>query len=78
MLCRAGTVRLLPDHEEGEHLLRKALALVRPAGATKTLARCLTALASARLLAGDAREARSLHERAVQVYRELGEDLDDG
>jgi predicted ATPase/DNA-binding winged helix-turn-helix (wHTH) protein len=78
MLCRAGTVRLMPDNvEESEGLLRKALVLLRPAGTTKSLARCLGALASARLLAGDLREARTMHERAIQIYRELGERLDD-
>src|SRR5262249_62384242 len=50
VLLRAGTARLLPDSvDEGERLLRKAHALVRPFGTTKTLARCLSALASARL-----------------------------
>jgi hypothetical protein len=79
MLCRAGAARLVPGHvDESERLLRKALALVRPAGTTKTLARCLGALASARLLAGDAKEARALHARAIEVYRELGERLSEG
>ena len=59
--------------DEGEHLLRKAHALVRPFGTTKTLARCLSALASARLFAGDLAEARSLHGQALDVYRDLGE-----
>jgi len=75
MLCRAGIARLPGDVEDSERLLRKALALVRPSGATKTLARCLGALASARLLDGDRKEARTLHDRSVQVYRELGERL---
>jgi len=71
---RAGTARLLPDSaDEGERLLRKAHALVRPFGTTKTLARCLSALASARLFAGDLAEARSLHGQALDVYRDLGE-----
>jgi len=62
VLLRAGTARLLPDSvDEGERLLRKAHALVRPFGTTKTLARCLSALASARLFAGDLSDARSLH-----------------
>src|SRR5215469_12669726 len=40
VLLRAGTARLLPDSvDEGERLLRKAHALVRPFGTTKTLAR---------------------------------------
>jgi tetratricopeptide (TPR) repeat protein len=79
MLCRAGTVCLRPDNvDEGERHLRKALTLVRPSGATKTLARCLGALASARLMAGDQKEARTLHDRAVEIYRELGERLGEG
>jgi predicted ATPase/DNA-binding winged helix-turn-helix (wHTH) protein len=74
VLLRAGTARLLPDSvDEGERLLRKAHALVRPFGTTKTLARCLSALASARLFAGDLSDARSLHRQAVDVYRDLGE-----
>jgi predicted ATPase/DNA-binding winged helix-turn-helix (wHTH) protein len=75
-LLRAGTARLAPDNvEEGEGLLRKARALVRPSGATKTLARCLSALASARLFAGDLKKAQVLHEEAIGVYRQLGEGL---
>jgi predicted ATPase len=78
VLLRAGTARLLPDSaDEGERLLRKAHALVRPFGTTKTLARCLSALASAQLFAGDLSEARSLHSQALDVYRELGEGSDD-
>ena len=77
-LLRAGTSRLLPDSvDEGERLLRKAHALVRPFGATKTLARCLSSLASARLFADDLPQARVLHDDAIGVYRELGEGLDD-
>src|SRR5207302_8096931 len=58
VLLRAGTARLLTDSvDEGERLLRKAHALVRPFGITKTLARCLSALASARLFAGDLADA---------------------
>jgi predicted ATPase/DNA-binding winged helix-turn-helix (wHTH) protein len=73
-LLRAGTARLLPDNvDEGERLLRHANALVSPFGTTKTLARCLSALASARLFAGDLPQARSLHDRAIGIYRELGE-----
>jgi hypothetical protein len=78
VLLRAGTARLLPDSvDEGERLLRKAHALVCPFGTTKTLARCLSALASARLFAGDLSEARSLHRQAIDVYRDLGEAPDD-
>jgi predicted ATPase/DNA-binding winged helix-turn-helix (wHTH) protein len=74
VLLRAGTARLLPDSaDQGEHLLHKAHALVRPFGTTKTLARCLSALASARLFAGDLASARSLHRQALDVYRDLGE-----
>src|SRR5262249_45915483 len=74
----AGTARLSPDSvDEGERLLRKAHALVRPFGTTKTLARCLSALASARLFAGDLSDARSLHRQAIEVYRDLGEGVDD-
>ncbi len=73
-LLRAGTARLAPDAlDEGERLLRQAHALVRPCGATKTLARCLSALASARLFAGDLDAARALHEEAIAIHRELGE-----
>jgi predicted ATPase/DNA-binding winged helix-turn-helix (wHTH) protein len=78
VLLRAGAARLLPDNvEEGESVLRKAHALVRPSGNTKTLARCLSALASARLFAGDLPGARELHDQAIGVYRELGEGLAD-
>jgi predicted ATPase/DNA-binding winged helix-turn-helix (wHTH) protein len=78
VLLRAGTARLLPDStDEGERLLRKAHALVHPFGTTKTLARCLSALASARLFAGDFSEARSLHRQALDVYRNLGEGSDE-
>ena len=73
-MLRAGTARLLPDSvDEGERLLRRANALVSPFGTTKTLARCLIALASARLFAGDLPQARSLHDQAIGIYRELGE-----
>jgi hypothetical protein len=41
------------------------------------LARCLSALASARLFAGDLAEARSLHGQALDVYRDLGEVQDE-
>jgi hypothetical protein len=75
-LVRAGTAQLLPGSvEQGEGLLRKAHALVRPFGTTKTLARCLSALASARLFAGDLAQARALHEKTIAVYRAVGEPL---
>jgi hypothetical protein len=51
---------------------------VRPAGTTKTLARCLSALASSRLFAGDLGEAQTLHEEAIAAYRALGEVAADG
>jgi len=73
-LLRAGTARLWPDNvEEGERLLRKAHALVRTSGPTKTFARCLSALASARLFAGEPEKAQVLHQEAIGVYRQLGE-----
>jgi predicted ATPase len=73
-LLRAGTARLWPDNvEESERLLRKAHALVRPSGPTKTFARCLSALASARLFAGEPEKAQVLHQEAIGVYRQLGE-----
>jgi hypothetical protein len=37
----------------------------------------LSALASARLFAGDLKKARVLHEEAIGVYRTLGESLED-
>jgi hypothetical protein len=69
-LLRAGRGRLLEDG--GETLLRQAHALVHPGGATKTLAQCLSALASARLLAGDTADAQALHAQAVAVSRRIG------
>lgn len=74
MLLRAGTARLSPqDVSEGVHLLRKAHALLTPAGNTKSLARCLGALATARLLSGETAAARTLHYSAVSVYCAIGE-----
>jgi predicted ATPase/DNA-binding winged helix-turn-helix (wHTH) protein len=74
VLLRAGMASLLPDTvKESERILRKAHKLIAPRGPTKTLARCLGALASARLFAGDAAEARALHEQALTIHRELGE-----
>jgi predicted ATPase/DNA-binding winged helix-turn-helix (wHTH) protein len=72
MLLRAGAGRLLPDAAEGERLLQKARALLAPAGPTKSLARCLSALATARLLAGDAAAARALHAEVVAIHRDIG------
>src|SRR5260370_11607258 len=77
VLLRAGTARLSPDSaEEGERLLREAHALVRPFGTTKTLAHCLSALASAPLLPGDLSGAHSLQPLALDVYPALGACLD--
>jgi hypothetical protein len=75
-LLRAGTAQLTPDRvAEGEALLRKAHARLLPFGASKTLARCLGALASARLFAGDLAQARALHAETLAVYRAVGEAL---
>jgi predicted ATPase/DNA-binding winged helix-turn-helix (wHTH) protein len=73
-LLRAGTARLLPDSvEEAERLLQQAHALLAAPGIGKSLARCLSALASARLFAGDLHKAQALHDKALGIYRELGE-----
>ena len=72
MLLRAGTGQLTQDGPEGERLLREALALLRPFGFTKTLARALSALASARLFAADTPGAQSLHQQALAVTHSLG------
>jgi hypothetical protein len=77
VLLRAGVSLLSPDNvEPSERLLRKAHDLVSASGTTKTLARCLSALASARLFAGDTNEARALHDKSIRVYREIGEQID--
>jgi predicted ATPase/DNA-binding winged helix-turn-helix (wHTH) protein len=65
-----GAVGPIPDH--GEALLQKARGLLTPSGPTKTLARCLSALASCRLLAGDMAQARQLHEQALSTSRQIG------
>lgn len=72
-LLRAATVRP-PDAEtdNGAALLNEALALLRPFGPTKTLARCLSALASNCLLAGDLAQARQWHDQAVALATEIG------
>ena len=75
MLLRAGTSRLSDKPGEAEGLLRKAQALLRPFGPTKTLAKCLSALASARLFAADIAKAQKLHNEAIQVLHELGETI---
>jgi predicted ATPase/DNA-binding winged helix-turn-helix (wHTH) protein len=72
MLMRAGTVCLsLDDRDDGEDLLRRAQSLLAPFGNTKTLARCLSALASARLFAADMTGARALHQEAIAITRGL-------
>jgi hypothetical protein len=58
---------------DGEQLLNEAYALLRPSGPTKTAARCLSALASARLFASDVAAAQELHEQAIRIHRQLGE-----
>jgi hypothetical protein len=76
MLLRAGTGQLLPDSAEGERLLQQARALLAPAGPTRSLARCLSALATARLLAGESAAARALHADAVDIHRRIGDPID--
>ena len=72
MLLRAGAGQLIQDSGQGgELLLRQALDLLKPFGSTKTLARCLSALASARLFAEDVAGAQSLHQEALAVTRSL-------
>jgi tetratricopeptide (TPR) repeat protein len=76
VLLRAGTLRLSRDKPgQAEDLLRKARALLRPCGPTKTLAKCLSALASARLFAGDIAKAQKLHNEAIHIFHELGESI---
>jgi predicted ATPase/DNA-binding winged helix-turn-helix (wHTH) protein len=75
VLLRAGTSRLSDKPGEAEALLRKAQALLRPFGPTKTLAKCLSALASARLFAADISKAQKLHNEAIQVLHALGETI---
>jgi hypothetical protein len=72
MLLRAGAWRLLPEHfQDGEHLLQKAYALLHKHGPTKTLAHCLSALASARLFAADIFGAQSFHKQALAISRAI-------
>ena len=59
------------DGPDGERLLREALALLQPFGNTKTQARSVSALASARLFAADTAGAQSLHQQALAVTRGL-------
>jgi predicted ATPase/DNA-binding winged helix-turn-helix (wHTH) protein len=73
LLLRAGTARLSwEDNPEGEQLLNEACMLLEPFGPTKTLARCLSALASARLFASDVAAAQALHHQAVKIHRDIG------
>jgi hypothetical protein len=72
--CSGPGRRGWPDNVvEGERLLREAHALVRNSGPTKTFARCLSVLASARLFAGEPEKAQVLHQEAIGVYPQLGE-----
>jgi hypothetical protein len=74
LLLRAGAARLSGAGDAGgEALLNEAHALLRPFGPTKTLARCLSALASARLFASDVPAAQALHNEAVRINRDLGD-----
>ncbi len=74
MLLRAGTARILPDAvAQGERLLHEAQQALTPSGQTKSLARCLGALATARLYAGDPAGAHELHARSAAIYREIGD-----
>jgi hypothetical protein len=74
LLLRAGMARLSEGDAASEQLLDQAYVLLRQFGATKTLARCLSALASARLLASDVTAAQALHAQAVQIHRQFGAD----
>ena len=72
VLLRAGSARLFPgENDGGEILLRRAHKLLGPFGATKSLARCLSALASSCLLADDLTQARQLHEQALSVSQKI-------
>jgi predicted ATPase/DNA-binding winged helix-turn-helix (wHTH) protein len=73
LLLRAGTAQLSwQDNPDGERLLNEAYDLLKPFGPTKTFARCLSALASARLFASDVAAAQAFHEQAVKIQRDLG------
>ncbi len=70
MLLRAGASGLLLEHEaETARLLQEAHKLLAPSGKTKSLARCLSALASARMFAGDMGAAQALHKQAVDMLQ---------
>jgi hypothetical protein len=53
--------------------LRQAQALIAPAGAAKTLARCLGALASSRLFAGEPAAAHTRDAEALRIHHAIGE-----
>ena len=73
LLLRAGMAQLWSEKSaDGEQLLNEAYALLRPSGPTKTAARCLSALASARLFASDVAAAQELHDQAIRIHRQLG------
>jgi hypothetical protein len=73
LLLRAGMAQLSSENPaDGEQLLNEAYVLIRPFGPTKTAARCLSALASARLFASDVAAAQDLHEQAIRIHRQLG------
>jgi hypothetical protein len=70
-LLRAGSTRFLPSGDGGETLLRTAYELLEPFGATKTLASCLSVMASSSLLAGDLSAAKDLHEKAMAITHQI-------
>jgi hypothetical protein len=70
-LLRAGSTRFLPSGDGGETLLRTAYELLEPFGATKTLANCLSVMASSSLLAGDLSAAKDLHEKAMAITHQI-------
>jgi hypothetical protein len=72
MLMRAGIVQLsLESGGNAEKLLNMAHEILKPFGPTKSLARCLSSLASARLFASDMAGARLLHAEAVKINSSL-------
>jgi predicted ATPase/DNA-binding winged helix-turn-helix (wHTH) protein len=72
LLLRAGMARLSEGDAASEQLLDQAHTQLRPFGPSKTLARCLSALASARLLTSDVAAAQALHAQAVEMHRQFG------
>lgn len=71
-LLRAGMARPPGgDDRKGASLLYKAHTLLAPFGATKTLAWCLSAIASERLQSGDLVKARQLHEEALVIFHQI-------